>query len=283
MSQHISRASQLNKLKHEDPELWHLRRVFGRIDDDASGEIDRDELYQALVDLGFDTSREKVNIMFNAADADNNNTVDFDEFVQLVESMKSESGDNTKRLWMEAMASVDDEKFHKIANAAAVEPLRRSKEDIIFLTDHVYRSLSDLGIPCFTKAAAKILAQVLQRQVQGYEHLIGAHGAVIEGCVLLLRGAISATEHIHIDEQKTPTAMDTEDVMDDVLVEKTKEEVCTLMFQITSCCMAFGIASFKIRNSCVRRAILLECRSALDRYVLSVTMNALRCGTSMLK
>ena len=212
-----------------ESEMWHLRRVFGRMDDDASGEIDRGELHHALVDLGFQTSKEKIDAMFSAADCDNNGTVDFEEFVELVNSMRSERGGSARRLWMDAMAAVDDEKYHKLANAAEIDPLRRSKEDIGVLAEHVYSRISTLGVPCFTKTVARMLVKGLERQQLEFGQTVAEAGSAIKGCILLVRGAVTMVDPEAVQEYDANLQLFEDGMIEKLTAAKPQEQVCSHM------------------------------------------------------
>ena len=57
-----------------------LRAMFDAIDDDGSGELDKDEFAEAYVKVRADLTREQIDQLFDDADTDGNGTLDFDEF-----------------------------------------------------------------------------------------------------------------------------------------------------------------------------------------------------------
>ena len=67
-------------------ELDHLRRVFKRVDEDGSGEIDRDELQKLLIELEHPLALDDycVDDLFRRTDKDGSGHIDFPEFCDLV-------------------------------------------------------------------------------------------------------------------------------------------------------------------------------------------------------
>eukprot|EP01043_Picozoa_sp_COSAG02_P003204 COSAG02_NODE_76_length_41115_cov_60.967817_31_plen_700_part_00 len=57
-----------------------LRRIFDKLDEDASGELDRDEVRSLVTQLGMDASEKDVDKAMATMDADGGGTVDFEEF-----------------------------------------------------------------------------------------------------------------------------------------------------------------------------------------------------------
>jgi len=70
-------------------ERAELETLFKSFDADSSGSITVDELAQVLAQLGTPTSKEKLTAMMSAADEDGSNTIDFDEFIKVVDRAKS--------------------------------------------------------------------------------------------------------------------------------------------------------------------------------------------------
>ena len=67
-------------------ELDHLRRVFKRVDEDGSGEIDRDELQKLLIELEHPLALDDycVDDLFRRTDKDGSGHIDFPEFVEMM-------------------------------------------------------------------------------------------------------------------------------------------------------------------------------------------------------
>lgn len=67
-------------------ELDHLKRVFRRVDEDGSGEIDRDELQKLLIELEHPLALDDycVDDLFRRTDKDGSGHIDFPEFCDLV-------------------------------------------------------------------------------------------------------------------------------------------------------------------------------------------------------
>jgi hypothetical protein len=60
-----------------------IKRMFEYADKDGNGTLDKEEVKAALKDLGFDFYNEKqVNQIMANADADDNDVIDFEEFVK---------------------------------------------------------------------------------------------------------------------------------------------------------------------------------------------------------
>ena len=66
-------------------ELDHLKRVFKRVDEDGSGEIDRDELQKLLIELEHPLALDDycVDDLFRRTDKDGSGHIDFPEFCDL--------------------------------------------------------------------------------------------------------------------------------------------------------------------------------------------------------
>ena len=67
-------------------EIDHLKRVFRRVDEDGSGEIDRDELQKLLIELEHPLALDDycVDDLFRRTDKDGSGHIDFPEFCDLV-------------------------------------------------------------------------------------------------------------------------------------------------------------------------------------------------------
>ncbi|KAL1508672.1 hypothetical protein AB1Y20_004767 [Prymnesium parvum] len=72
-----------------EEELKELRKLFKSFDKNGSGGIDIDELQAAMAQLGISTEKEKLQAMISDADKDGDRTVNFDEFVAVVQRGKT--------------------------------------------------------------------------------------------------------------------------------------------------------------------------------------------------
>ena len=71
----------LNMLSED--EIAALRSVFNEVDTNASGDIDEDELYEAMRRAGKRLTREHCAELFRAGDANNDGTIGFEEFAAM--------------------------------------------------------------------------------------------------------------------------------------------------------------------------------------------------------
>ena len=71
----------LNMLSED--EIAQLRTVFNEVDTNASGDIDEDELYEAMRRAGKRLTREHCAELFRAGDANNDGTIGFEEFAAM--------------------------------------------------------------------------------------------------------------------------------------------------------------------------------------------------------
>lgn len=70
----------------DDAELMYLRRCFAALDEDHSGELDKQEVAHALKRAGREPSEENVGKLMVKFDRDGNGTINFDEFVTAAHS-----------------------------------------------------------------------------------------------------------------------------------------------------------------------------------------------------
>lgn len=66
-----------------------IRAVFNEFDKDGGGTIDAEELHSAMMAAGVNLSKREITVMMKEADADNNGSVDFDEFFTMIQSIMS--------------------------------------------------------------------------------------------------------------------------------------------------------------------------------------------------
>jgi hypothetical protein len=72
-----------------DERMQHLYEVFTKHDKDRSGELDTDEMYDILRELGIKLSKRVCKSMLIEMDADGTGTVDMEEFVQFFDRVQS--------------------------------------------------------------------------------------------------------------------------------------------------------------------------------------------------
>ncbi|KAL9657467.1 hypothetical protein ABK040_016734 [Willaertia magna] len=65
-------------------ELQRYREIFGLVDTDGGGSIERDELGTLMRTLGLKPSDEEIDEMMKEADIDNSGDIDFNEFVAVM-------------------------------------------------------------------------------------------------------------------------------------------------------------------------------------------------------
>lgn len=73
----------------DEKEMAEVKEAFDLFDGDGSGNIDIKELFVAMQALGFHPEMEEVDKMIKDIDADGNATIEFDEFVQMMEGKMS--------------------------------------------------------------------------------------------------------------------------------------------------------------------------------------------------
>merc|ERR1712072_431472 len=66
------------------------KEAFDLFDSDGSGAIDASELKVAMMALGFEPTDDEIDKMVKDIDADGNSTVEFEEFIQMMEGKMSE-------------------------------------------------------------------------------------------------------------------------------------------------------------------------------------------------
>ena len=114
-----SKASEFNAKSYEkngltEDEVMEIKEAFDLFDTDKSGEIDTDELKQALSNLGIDAKNQTLQNMINDIDKNQSGTIDFDEFIDM---MTAKMSDKDTREDLEKVFDLflgDDEKADKI-------------------------------------------------------------------------------------------------------------------------------------------------------------------------
>merc|ERR1711907_90065 len=67
-----------------DKEMAEVKEAFDLFDGDGSGNIDKKELFVAIQALGFEPSVDEIDKMCKDIDADGNDTIEFNEFVDMM-------------------------------------------------------------------------------------------------------------------------------------------------------------------------------------------------------
>jgi Ca2+-binding EF-hand superfamily protein len=73
-----------------EDEVMEIKEAFDLFDTDKSGQIDTEELKQALKNLGIDAKNQTLNNMMADLDADNSGEIDFDEFINMMTAKMSD-------------------------------------------------------------------------------------------------------------------------------------------------------------------------------------------------
>ena len=73
-----------------EDEVLEIREAFDLFDTDKSGEIDVNELKQALMNLGIDTKNQTLQNMLSDIDKNGNANIDFDEFIEMMTAKMSD-------------------------------------------------------------------------------------------------------------------------------------------------------------------------------------------------
>ena len=97
-----------------EDEVMEIKEAFDLFDSDKSGEIDTDELKQALKNLGIDAKNQTLANMMADLDKDNSGKIDFAEFIDM---MTAKMSDRDTREDLEKVFRLflgDDDKSDKI-------------------------------------------------------------------------------------------------------------------------------------------------------------------------
>ncbi|KAI8646221.1 hypothetical protein BD408DRAFT_410404 [Parasitella parasitica] len=81
-----------------EQQLSEYRESFSLFDKDGNGVIDIKELGQVMRSLNRKPTEEELKDMINEVDADENGTIDFDEFLTIVSRMKENSKESENEL-----------------------------------------------------------------------------------------------------------------------------------------------------------------------------------------
>ena len=97
-----------------EDEVMEIKEAFDLFDGDNSGEIDSEELKQALKNLGIDAKNQTLTNMMTDLDKDGSGKIDFDEFISM---MTAKMSDRDTREDLEKVFRLflgDDDKADKI-------------------------------------------------------------------------------------------------------------------------------------------------------------------------
>lgn len=97
-----------------EDEVMEIKEAFDLFDTDKSGQIDTEELKQALKNLGIDAKNQTLNNMMADLDADNSGEIDFDEFINMMTAKMSDrdTREDLKKVFNLFLG--DDEKAERI-------------------------------------------------------------------------------------------------------------------------------------------------------------------------
>ena len=114
-----SKAAEFNAKSYEkngstEDEVMEIKEAFDLFDTDKSGEIDTDELKQALSNLGIDAKNQTLQNMINDIDKNQSGTIDFDEFIDMMTAKMSDKDTREDLKKVFDLFLGDDEKADKI-------------------------------------------------------------------------------------------------------------------------------------------------------------------------
>ena len=114
-----SKAAEFNAKSYEkngltEDEVMEIKEAFDLFDTDKSGEIDTDELKQALSNLGIDAKNQTLQNMINDIDKNQSGTIDFDEFIDMMTAKMSDKDTREDHKKVFDLFLGDDEKADKI-------------------------------------------------------------------------------------------------------------------------------------------------------------------------
>ena len=90
-----AKPEEFNPKKYErqgltEEEVNEIKEAFDLFDTDKSGEIDAEELKQALKNLGIDAKNQTLQNMLTDLDANNSGSIDFEEFINMMTAKMSD-------------------------------------------------------------------------------------------------------------------------------------------------------------------------------------------------
>jgi Ca2+-binding EF-hand superfamily protein len=108
-----------------EDEVIEIKEAFDLFDSDKSGSIDKTELKNALANLGIDNKNHTLTTMMKDLDKDDNGTVSFDEFIEMMTAKMSDK-DTKEDLYKVFRLFIGDESTDKIS----IKHLRRVANDL---------------------------------------------------------------------------------------------------------------------------------------------------------
>lgn len=99
-------------------QMAKLRKSFDLFDEDGSGGIDAREMTKCLASLGHTLTREQCTNIFNCIDHDGNGSIDFDEFVDIMQTQRRHEAwlVHVQRAFDDAVKAKPDE-IHTLTSA----------------------------------------------------------------------------------------------------------------------------------------------------------------------
>jgi len=98
-----------------EDEVLEIKEAFDLFDSDKSGEIDTEELKQALKNLGIDAKNQTLQNMMSDLDKDNSGKIDFDEFIDMMTAKMSDRDTKEDLQKVFRLFLGDDDKSDRIA------------------------------------------------------------------------------------------------------------------------------------------------------------------------
>ena len=119
MSNKVEKKEEWNPKKYEkngltEDEVMEIKEAFDLFDSDRSGEIDSEELKQALKNLGIDSKNQTLANMMADLDKDGSGKIDFDEFINMMTAKMSDRDTREDLQKVFRLFLGDDEKADKI-------------------------------------------------------------------------------------------------------------------------------------------------------------------------
>src|SRR5579871_5401133 len=97
-----------------EDEVMEIKEAFDLFDGDKSGEIDSEELKQALKNLGIDAKNQTLANMMADLDKDGSGKIDFDEFIDMMTAKMSDRDTKEDLQKVFRLFLGDDDKSDKI-------------------------------------------------------------------------------------------------------------------------------------------------------------------------
>lgn len=110
--------------------IAELREAFSLFDKDGSGSISMSEMKMVLLSLGVEPTDDDLREIIEEFDADNNNEIEFDEFVNIMANKFSKT-DNEK-MYMTVYAEIDTDKDGFITASELYSNMKSQGIDITY-------------------------------------------------------------------------------------------------------------------------------------------------------